>query len=132
MVSFDQLRAKVVRRIPASAYGSMLRYLRRSRPSLWGAEQPPNFLEATLLYTLYMDIKNIGVNRLVKKLDELGFRLSNRSVAHNSKEIRRHLVSWGRSKISPGPRATWDRAAWNMRRLRRLLACDAFGVFGIV
>ena len=92
MVTFQQLRNEVRAHMSGGAYASMLEYVRLNRPRLWGAEQPRTFLESTMLYTIYMDMKKIGVNSLIEEL-RLDFNLSNRSVWHNPKMMRR-VLEW--------------------------------------
>ena len=115
MTTFEELRTKVQRRIPVHVYSSVLRFVQRRRPQLWGLGQPENFVEATLCYTIYMDLKRCGMNRLRQKLD-LGFHLSNKSIEHNAKKMRQLLGDWGRSQIKSGRRSSWNRAARHVRR----------------
>lgn len=116
-MDFENLRQLIVQRITQRVYSSILRYVRNQEPRLWGLEKPSHFLEATVCYTIYLDQHRCGINRLVRKFgDGLGFKLSNKSVDHNSQAIRKVLGGWGQEHIVVGTSPAWNHTAANVER----------------
>jgi hypothetical protein len=123
-MDFEQLKKKVIGRIGRKSYASMLRYVKEHRPVLWGLEQEGNFVEATLCYTLYMDLKRCGIVKFIGKIGtSLGFKLTPRSALHNVNKIRGTLAEWSLGHIQVGDADAWDRAAVHVRRPGPLKVC---------
>jgi len=120
-MNFETLRNKVIERVSLVAYTSMLRFVNRHPPVLWGLEREGNFLEAALCYTLYIDLKRCGIVKFVGKVGQrLGFKLTPRSVLHNVNKIRATLADWATEQILLGDQDAWDRAAANVTRPGKL------------
>ena len=115
-MDFATLRSRICARLTQRVYASVWRHVRENPPqSLWGVEKPPSFLEATMCYTIYADLHRCGINRLRGKFD-LGFRLSNKSVDHNIRKMRKVLATWGDNHVVLGAAHAWDHAAINVDR----------------
>lgn len=119
------LRSEVILRLGKRTYKSMLHFITRKRPSLWGLEKPGHFLESSLCITLYMDLYRCGVNKMVQKTkNSLGFKLSNKSVHHNVNAIRQLLAKWGARNIQLRSNRAWNRTAGRAHRPKPLQACQ--------
>lgn len=114
-MDFATLRNSIIQRVTQRVYASMWRYVRDHPTKLWGTEKPACFLEAVMCYTVYTDLHRCGINRLRGKLN-LGFRLSNKSVDHNLRAMRKVLAGWGDTHVVLGAAAVWRHGAKHVER----------------
>jgi hypothetical protein len=60
MLSLTEVKNEVVRVIGETCLTNKLNYVSNANPSLWGEQQPRNFLENSTILTLYKDITGKG------------------------------------------------------------------------
>jgi hypothetical protein len=120
-MDLQSMKTFVVGRVGRKAYASMLRHISAHTPVLWGLEQEKDFVEATMCYTLYMDLKRCGIVAFINKVgSSLGFKLTPRSVLHNVNKIRQVLANWADERLMLGDHDDWDRAAVRVKRPKAL------------
>jgi len=123
-MDFQTLRQNIVGRVTPRTYASMLRYLIDQSPKLWGLEKPDNFVEATMCYTIYMDLHRMGANRVENKFGRsLGFKLGHKAVLHNSGVVRKVLARWGDAHTDTGNATRWTREARTVAKPQSLQVC---------
>lgn len=117
MLDLAETRAKIERRIGGTAVASILRFVRRCEPRLWGEQQPPPYLEANVLLCLYKDLFGRGYESLLDEF-QFGFPLSKRSIMHNVPVIRQILEDWGMEHTPLGTATQWNASCRYVARPR--------------
>ena len=117
-MDFPALKNAVEFRLGATVYQSIWKFVRSASPNLWGTEQPRHYVEIMLNLAIYKDIKGVGFQRLISKMDQnkLGIKLNCRTLEHNIHHLRGILKSWGRDNIVLGNADAWTAAARSVIR----------------
>jgi hypothetical protein len=100
---------RVENAIGGNTLASMLAYVKKQDPSLWGEIKPPSFLKHMVALTVYKDMEAIGYTALLAKLS-LPYKLNHKSLQHNCQLLRKILGKWGLSTIKLGTKQSWRNA----------------------
>ena len=77
---------------------------------LWGNDQPTGFERRVITLAIYKDLSGLGYEKVLSSVD-CGVQIQSKSFAHNTKLIRKMLISWAKEQIKlEGPNA-WNEAA---------------------
>lgn len=116
---YAEIEFIVKSRVTNRVFNTMLNYLEAHRPSLWGEEQPRNFLKRNLIMALYKDMENIGYQKLLKEV-RFGTKLNHKSLEHNTEAIREVLAEWGKASVKLGSVNDWNTALRNVQLNKKL------------
>lgn len=117
-ITWPGLENTVKAKIGERAYSSLIRYVKKNRPSLWGREQPRGFLRKANAVALFKELENVGYCQLEQRLN-IGVEMKHNSLSHNQKEFRHRWKNWAVEHIVLGDLATWRAAARRIRILKK-------------
>lgn len=129
------VKSRVVKTVGKKTVKSMMSFLQRNGANLWGLNKNQDFLKKTLILTLFKDIEGIGINKLLAGVKHW-YPVSDKSLNHNIKEIRRVLANWGTHQIFLGYADDWNDArdnSWypdSMKRTNLWVDSSDFGLTG--
>jgi len=101
----------VKKRVGARSFDSMLEYLNRYSPNLWGSIQPRSYLQKNLVLLLFKDIKKIGYTSVMNTIKPIISRMNTKTFRINCQKIRKRLYWWAIINIKLGRKRDWKRAA---------------------
>lgn len=104
------VRRSVLSRMKDTTLHSIMTFIKKKKPNLWGLQQPKGFVQDTVLITLYRDMHAIGYHTLMTELRNW-VPCSYHSIRHNTQRVRRLLGKWGRKQILLGTKEEWEEAA---------------------
>lgn len=111
----DKYRTHVLKKIPPKILDEITNYITLHAPLLWGTTQPRMFLKHTLWSTLLHDLNGKSMNTIAKDLG-----VSNDSVAHNIRVMRKKLALWAKTHIKAGQLSDWVSTARKSKFLKKV------------
>lgn len=90
--------------------------MKKSNPSLWGEQQPRDWLEKNLILALFKDMSGDGYTKVVNSVN-LGIAFNHRTFQHNAKVLRGVGMKWGEETCKLGEYSDWKSA---MRQIKPL------------
>lgn len=109
-IPFAKVKREVARLIKRRTVESIKTYIAQHTPTLWGDQQPRDFVEKMVYLTLFKDLKAIGYTRLLSTI-ETKLKIAPRTVQHNVKVIRKTLHNWAAENLRLGDLEEWTKNA---------------------
>lgn len=104
----------VKEKLSEKTFKSMINFINHHHPSLWGEQQPHNYLYVNAVLGLYKDMRSVSYQSLLEEVTHLPFSINHNTLRHNVEQIRRVLALWGISTIKLGTLDEWTAAARNV------------------
>ena len=98
MITKSVLQANIHKVVPQDTFGSIMNWLERKDPPLWGESRPKNFLRITLYLVLYKWLTGFGNSAMALSVGSW-FKTSSKSIGHNSMKLGQYLAVWGKKHI---------------------------------
>lgn len=111
---YSDVEKEVRRLLTKTTMEDMLLYLKQANPSFWGLKQPQYFQRRMFVLAMHHAITGMGYHQILRKVKQLGFKITSKSLKHNTQQIRRTLAEWGKSKVVLGKKPDWERAMKNV------------------
>ncbi len=105
-----ELKAAVGRRIRPLTLQSLINFVKKQNPALWGQGRTDTFVHDTILLALYKDLYNKGYHGLFDSV-KLWYPTSHKSLGHNTKVLRKIFAKWARQQIVLGTLREWQETA---------------------
>lgn len=67
--NYQAVKQSVAKSIGESAFKKISTFVKGKKPSLWGEQQPHDYLEKYLVLALYKDLKGIGYDQVIGEVD---------------------------------------------------------------
>lgn len=109
-IKLKEAKTKVKRIVKKNTFQDMLDYVKNCKLNLWGSVKGRNFEERVLVWTLYKDILGIGYRSLEEEAKSW-MPLTDKSLRHNTRKMRKALSKWAEEKIILGDINEWNAAA---------------------
>jgi hypothetical protein len=108
-----ELKVSVHERVKKTTVDKMVKYIEKSKISLWGLEKGRQFLRNQIYVQLYKDMFAIGywkIHKDIKNWNKIGYK----SIRTNTRRIRHHLFQCSKKYITPGTTSDWKYACRNV------------------
>lgn len=115
----ESVKDEVEKTLKKTYFDKVYRFVSSKNPSLWGIEQPRDFLKCALYLLLFKEIHAIGYNQLLHSVRDW-HNCSEDSFKHNLQTLRTLLGEWGKEQIILGTKSDWDRNAKRIPMGRRV------------
>ncbi len=119
MADVSNLQKKIEKKLGNSVFNSVRAYVRRANPSLWGQQQPRNYLDNMLIFTLSKICWKKSYQWLIDNVHTVP-KLNAKSLVHNIPVLVDVIRMWAEGQIILGTREEWDQAAANVKAPERL------------
>jgi len=93
-IQLSEVKETLKERIKADNLISILRFVKKEKPSLWGTTKKKGHLEKSVLLAIYKDVEGKGYTDLFNSTKHwMGNGV--RSLMHNTQALRPILAKWG-------------------------------------
>lgn len=119
MLQYALLEAKVNRTLTATLWADLAKYVEDQNPTVWGMQQPDNYLKSNLLLVLSKARTGVGYNALISKVDFVG-RQTGKTAAAQREHPTTTPCKWASHHIVLGKNVDWKAAAKDVKRTKDL------------
>lgn len=106
-IQYPSVQEQVHRVVKKKVVKSIVKYLKEANPTLWGMNKPRHFLKKSIYLAIYKDITSKGYMKLASET-KTWLGISHKSIAKNTRVIRKFLGLWGKEKIQLGTVSIWN------------------------
>lgn len=115
IITVRSIKMEISRLLGCGILEEIMPYVQHQKPSLWGMEQPPDFLLHNVLITMYHDMSGSGWN-VLKKQCNFTRSTAGSTLSHNAQVLRPILASWARTEMPLEDMDAWNAAAHDVLR----------------
>ncbi len=119
MSDVSNLQKKIENKLGKPVFNSIRMYVSRFNPTLWGQQQPHNYLDNMLIFTLAKICRKKSYQWLIENVHTHP-KLNAKSLGHNIPVLVDVIRMWAEGQIILGTQEDWDHAAANVAAPERL------------
>lgn len=107
---YSEVQKQVQRALTKKVFKSMLEFVEKAQPKMWGLERPKFFTKRMLVLAMYHALTGKGYTKIMEKVEGLGFKVAVKTLKFNTQSIRRVLAEWGKNEVTMGEKKDWKKS----------------------